>query len=106
MNTLHIQRKVYEDAFWKSTSGSALVLKLLVVFDTDEELASRSFKGGMTVSKTGAPVEKISLDRDAKFQAILSQVEKEFPGSMRNSEFRQIRENVNAKCRKIADRLS
>ena len=73
------------------------------IVGSDEELASRLFKGGMTVSKTGAPVEMISLERDAKFQAtcILPQGEKEFPRSSSHSEFREFRESVNANVAKL-----
>lgn len=102
--TATVQRVVYEDRLLLSTCGKQFVLKMLTELFTDEELASSNVNGGPTRTGTGV-VTKRALKDEVRYNALIIQAEKEFPGDTSGYGGRVIRESVNNKCKKLGHKL-
>ena len=102
--TLTLPRAVYNDVLDKATSGKDIVLGLLLKAFSTDELPSYNYFGG-SVNVLGVMVEKRPLVHEERFKAILAQAEKEFPDCTTGIMRKEIRYAVNAKCRKIAQRI-
>ena len=81
-----------------------MVLKLISELFTEEELANSNVNGGPT--RTGRGIQnKRALKDEQRYNAILYQAEKEFPGDTVGYGARVIREAVNNKCKKATNKM-
>ena len=103
---VHVMTKMtYNDIFQRVTNAKDLVLKLISELFEDEELARFNYHGGEVNCKSGI-VFKDAIKHNVKFQAIVAQVNLEFPKSLQSASSRKaLRDAVNGKCRKIASKL-
>lgn len=97
---IEIPKHTYELAFDKARmSSNHFVLKLMSLLFSREELRNSTLKGGMVLTKHGRLLKE-KLD-PVKVNAILSQLEVEFPGTLSDSSRRHaIRHAMNDKCRR------
>ena len=101
--TMALPRHKYNALRQRSASGKDMVVGLLPMGYSKEEISNFNYFGG-SVHVSGEIVQKQAFIEDARFKAMLAQAEKEFPGCTSGAMAKEIRHAVNSKCRKITHR--